>query len=80
MNALKDELKTKQKVVTLVDTLRHLKINEEMVFPVSRLISVRGTISRLKNILGLRFTCIVNEKRNEDDEEEVKTFTVKRRK
>lgn len=61
---------------TLVSDLRKLKVGEEMIFPICRLISLRGTISRLKSILNMRFSCKVNE----TSDEEERTCTVTRTK
>lgn len=62
-----------EKRKTLVSDLRKLKVGEEMIFPICRLISLRGTISRLKSILNMRFSCKVNEVN--DDEERTCTVT-----
>lgn len=62
---------------TLVAVLRSLKVGEDKIFPITKLISLRGTITRLKFILNMRFSCKVNETQNEDEE---RTCTVTRTK
>ena len=55
-----------KKEKTLVEVLRGLKVGESKIFPICRLISLRGTITRLKFILNMRFSCKVNIDKNHE--------------